>query len=445
MVKDQLLMTFAYLGEGWAPCGQLTLTEEGSALLASSFAYGLRYLDRPDAIEVDPVSLGIHGEPVKGSRLLPVNGLTGFGGIRDAAPDAWGRRVIEAKLKVPANSLPESQYLLHAGSDRVGALDIRTDIHTPATGAVGNVHAIEYLMEAAERIEAGLPVPASLELIFVQGTALGGARPKASVRDDAGHLVLAKFPSKTDTFDVPLIEAASLRLATEAGLDVPVVETRRLNGRWVMMIRRFDRFWLDRGATPQVDSDLSLAPATSRTERRMPFVSGLTLLGCDETESHTKAYADLATGIRRYCHPSVIRADNEELFKRMVFNIFVSNDDDHLRNHGFIWDPRLPGWRLSPLYDVLPRPSHATERLLHLEIGPQGRIASIDNALAGCQRFSISKERAGRLIAQVWTVVREWRMCFEQYGVCARECDKIASAFRHLDEVSSAVTRRALS
>lgn len=342
------------------------------------------------------MSLDIHDEPVKGNRLLPVNGLTGFGGIRDAAPDSWGRRVIEAKLRVPANSLPESQYLLHAGSDRVGALDIRADIHTPATGVVGNVHTIGYLMEAAERIEAGLPIPASLELIFVQGTALGGARPKASVRDDAGHLVLAKFPSKTDTFDVPLIEAASLRLATEAGLHVPVVETRMLNGRWVMMIRRFDRYWLERGAMPQVDSDLSLAPAISRTERRM------------------------------------------------VFNILVSNDDDHLRNHGFTWDSRLPGWRLSPLYDVLPRPSHATERLLHLEIGPQGRIASIDNALAGCQRFSISKARAGRLIAEVWTVVREWRMFFEQYGVCARECDNIAPAFRHLDEVSSAATRRHL-
>jgi len=113
MAKNKQLMTFAYLREGWAPCGQLTMTEEGPALLASTFAYGTRYLDRPDAIEVDPVSLGIHDDSVKGKRLLPVNALTGFGGIRDAAPDSWGRRVIETKLKVPANSLPESQYLLH--------------------------------------------------------------------------------------------------------------------------------------------------------------------------------------------------------------------------------------------------------------------------------------------------------------------------------------------
>ena len=128
----------------------------------------------------------------------------------------------------------------------------------------------------------------------------------------------------------------------------------------------------------------------------------------------------------------------------MVFNIFVTNDDDHLRNHGFIRDPRLPGWRLSPLYDVLPRPSHATDRLLHLEVGPEGRIASIDNALASCQRFSVSTARAGQLIAEVWAVVREWRVSFERYGVDARECDRVASAFRHLDDVSSVETRRRL-
>ncbi|WP_029049428.1 HipA domain-containing protein [Cupriavidus sp. amp6] len=118
--------------------------------------------------------------------------------------------------------------------------------------------------------------------------------------------------------------------------------------------------------------------------------------------------------------------------------------NDHLRNHGFIWDPRLPGWRLSPLYDVLPRPSHATERLLHLEIGPQGRSATIDNALAGCQRFSISTARAAELIAGIWAVVREWRVFFEQYGVDALDCDKIAPAFRHLEDISSAETRRHL-
>ena len=343
--KERKLIAFAYLGEDWAPCGQLTLTEQGPELLASRFAYGLNYLQRPDALEVDPVSLGIDGpEPVRGRLLLPTRNLTGFGGIRDAAPDSWGRRVIEAKLKVPANSLPESQYLLHAGSERVGALDVRTGLADAPTGATGDVHALAYLVEAAERIEAGEAIPAHLDPIFTAGTALGGARPKASVRDEGGALWLAKFQSRNDAFDIPAVECAALVLARETGLHVPPVATRMLGERRIMMIRRFDRYWLAQGTRPVASTDLMAPPADGLTERRMGFVSGLTLVGCDETESRTRSYADLAAAIRRYGHPDVIRSDNEELFKRMVFNIFASNDDDHLRNHGFLWDPRLPGY-----------------------------------------------------------------------------------------------------
>ena len=119
---DAKLTVFAHLGADWVPCGQLVLQEQGGQLLGSTLAYGLNYLKRPDAIEIDPVSLAMGDrERVRGQRLRPANQLPFFGGIRDAAPDAWGRRVIEAKLRVPANSLPESQYLIHAGSERVGA------------------------------------------------------------------------------------------------------------------------------------------------------------------------------------------------------------------------------------------------------------------------------------------------------------------------------------
>lgn len=443
--KELKLMTFAHLGGGWAPCGQLTMTEQGPELLASRFAYGLNYLNRADALEVDPVSLAIGGpESVKGKLLLPANNLVNFGGIRDAAPDSWGRRVIEAKLKVPANSLSESQYLLHAGSERVGALDIRVNIKDAPTSATSGVHALAYLMEAAERIEAGEDVSANLEHIFIAGSPLGGARPKASVRDDSGSLWLAKFQSKNDAFDIPAVECASLILARETGLNVPPVYTRILGDRRIMMIRRFDRYWLAQGIQPNMATDLMLLPGNGLSERRMGFVSGLTIVGCDETESRTKSYADLAIAVRKYCHPSVIRADNEELFKRMVFNIFASNDDDHLRNHGFLWDPRLPGWRLSPLYDVLPRPSLATERYLHLSIGPQGRMATLDNALGGRDMFSLSLSRACSLIGEVWRVMREWKVSFERSGVSADDIAKITPAFRHVDDISTAETRKLL-
>ena len=444
--QELKLMVFAHLGAEWKPCGQLLMTEQGTEVQAASFAYGLNYARRADALEVDPVSLSLRRpQDVLGKRLLPINRLPLFGGIRDAAPDAWGRRVIEAKLKAPANSLPESQYLLHAGSERVGALDIRGSItEGPSLGPQVS-HDLTHLLEAADRIEEGRPIPAHLEAIFVDGTALGGARPKASVRDESGVLWLAKFSSRQDRFDVPGVECAALRLAAEAGLRVPPLDIRTVGDRKVMLIRRFDRYWAAPATTlGHADDPLATSPGNGRVEHRLGFVSGLTLVAGDETESRTKAYGDLAQAVRDHCHPSTIRADNAELFKRMVYNIFVSNDDDHLRNHGFLWDPRLRGWRLSPLYDVLPRASQAAERFLHLGVGPQGRLATLDNALAAHARFTLSKAEAEQLIAEVWKTVREWKVFFELFGVSAQEIDNMAPAFRHLDDVSTPALRKRL-
>ena len=441
---DQKLYAFAYLDTEWVPCGQLTLTEDGTKLLASTFAYGLRYLERPGALEVDPVSLSIQDKgPVRGTALFPPNNLPLFGGIRDAAPDAWGRRVIESRLKVPANSLPESAYLLHADSQRVGAIDIRSSRDSSATPGFGTWDNLEYLMEAAERIDAGLPVPAPLEEIFAEGSALGGARPKATVRDEERVLWLAKFPSRNDSLAVPVVETATLRLAATAGLTVPPVRLVEMSSRTAMLIRRFDRYWAKAGTDVSLPEDLmSTAPAYGLAEKRLGFVSGLTLLACNEMESPDRSYGDLAQAIRRYCHPSVIRDNNRELFERLVFNILVNNDDDHLRNHGFIWDLRLPGWRLSPLYDVMPRASLASDRRLHLGVGPEGRAATLDNAFAGREMFTLSAEAAGESIAKIWKIVREWKVYFEEYQVPPDQIEKIAPAFRHIDDLSTASVRK---
>ena len=142
-------------------------------------------------------------------------------------------------------------------------------------------------------------------------------------------------------------------------------------------------------------------------EHRLPFVSGLTLVACDEFESRLKGYSDLALAVRAHVHPSHIRANSEELFGRMVFNIFVSNDDDHLRNHGFVRDPRLPGWRLSPLYDVVPRPGVAFERQLHLQVGAQGKLATLDNAMSAYSAFTPQRTTAMAIIRRVWGELRK--------------------------------------
>jgi serine/threonine-protein kinase HipA len=444
---EQKLFVFIYLDTEWVPCGQLTLSEDGVKLSASTFAYGLRYLQRPGALEVDPVALSLRDmDLVRGTALFPPNNLPLFGGIRDAAPDAWGRRVIESRLKVPANSLPESSYLLHAGTQRVGAIDIRSTRDSAATLGFGSWDNLEHLMDAAQRIDEGLPVPAQLEEIFAEGSALGGARPKATVRDEERVLWLAKFPSRKDALQVPVLETATLRLAAASGLTVPPVKLVHFGSRSVMLIRRFDRYWAKAGqdaALPKVPKDLfSTVPAYGLAEKRLGFVSGLTLLACDETESLTKSYGDLAQAVRRYCHPDVIRENNRELFERLVFNIFVNNDDDHLRNHGFVWDPRLLGWRLSPLYDVMPRASLAPERRLHLGVGPQGRIATLDNAFDGREMFTLSAEAAAESIARIWRILREWKVYFEEYEVPSHQIERIAPAFRHIDDLSTQSLRK---
>lgn len=421
-MTSRQLAVFAYLpGEAQAvPAGQLILEEEGATPRGASFVYGLRYIERPNTIEIDPVSLSLcDKDAVRGVELHPVPGLALFGAIRDAAPDAWGRRVIEARRKAPLNSLPESDYLLAAGSNRVGALDVRTGLDVDETPSeLGDVRKLEYFLEATQRIEEGLPVPARLEAFFDAGSALGGARPKATVADAQGKLWLAKFPSRSDGYDIPLVEAATLDLAGAAGLTIPRVAMVDLGaGQHVMLIERFDR----EGA------------ASAMTRKH--FISALTLVGCAELDSPNRNYADIADALRKHGAAKQIAADLEELFARMVFNILVGNDDDHLRNHGLLWEPNVRGWVLSPLYDVVPRPTRAWERFLHLGIGPQGRVATLDNAMGWAARFGLTRDKAIASIDKVWRVVREWKNHFEQYGVPPAEIDKVSSAFRHARDI----------
>lgn len=418
------LFVFANLDGDFVPAGQLQLDEEGSRLIASSFAYGLRYLDRRNAQEIDPVALSLKNKStIKGKRLFPPNGLEAFGGIRDAAPDSWGRRVIEAKLKVPANSLPESTYLLEAGSDRIGALDIRSSLDQEERPAHESIHNLSYILEGAQKVEAGLPVSEALSRILIVGSGLGGMRPKASVRDDEKILWIAKFPGNNDgALEVPSIEYAALKLAELAGLNVAETKLEQVDNKKVLMVKRFDRSWSD---------------SERPIEIRHHVVSALTLVASHESESNTKSYMDVVDAIRRYCLVQTVKSDIEELYARMIFNIFVSNDDDHLRNHAFLWNHELKGWGLSPLYDVMPHAVIASERYQHLGVGPHGKLATLDNAYAAKERFGLSVQQANFIIERVWRVTRQWKTHFESLGISANQIEKITLAFRHIDDIGS--------
>jgi serine/threonine-protein kinase HipA len=407
------------------PAGMLTMDEVGAETRRSTFSYGKRYVERSNALAVDPLSLPLPSTRTTG--LVPAGGLTLFGALRDASPDYWGRRVIENKLHAAPDSLPESTFLDHAGFNRIGALNVQLErTGTPHVGSLPKQVQLEYLLEAAGRVEEGLPVPSQLEYFFIGAPSLGGARPKALVEDD-GHQWIAKFPARGDRMDMSWIEYGTLKLAERAGLRVPPLRLVELpDDRNIMLVQRFDRIPKQEGFS------------------KIHMVSALTMLGIHESESHQAHYADIARVIEQYGAVGSVGADRLELFKRMVFNILVSNDDDHLRNHAFLYSNRQNGWRLSPLYDVVPRNSNSSERFLHLSIGPHGRLSTLENALSGAGQFGLTAREAAHAIDEVASVTRGWVGHFEDFNVPGKQIDLIKSAFRRPSDIGIAAVEKAL-
>lgn len=421
MTSELKAFVFAYLPDEVeaAPAGRLSIVEEGQRVIASRFGFGAGYLRRPNAIPLDAASLALDGAvPGTAREQEPANALDFFGVIRDAMPDLWGRRVIENMLNAPPASLPESRYLMEAGSNRFGALDVRPTLQSgEAHGLLVPASDLTYLLDAADKVQNNEPVPAHLARLFDAGPSMGGARPKAVViRGDVQYL--AKFPAHNDRFNVPAIERATLELARDAGLAVPETDLVTLpDGRQVMLIERFDRYRSGDGFA------------------RRHAISALTALDLHETESSKASYSDVALKLGQIGAAGRVQADRDELFGRMVFNILVSNDDDHLRNHALIWQPDGNGWALSPLYDVLPRQQVSSTRYLHLGIGNEGRLATIPNALSRASMFGLRDDRARAIVDRIAMRVREWRVKFDECGVRPEDIEAVSSAMRHPRDV----------
>jgi len=450
-LRDRVAI-FVHVADGAAgthhfvPAGLLDRERAPDGQQVDSFAYGTRYRNRPEAFAIDPRALPLpSAQTPPGLRVYPLADVGEFGGIRDAAPDAWGRRVIEARLRVPPNSLDEFTYLLEAGSDRVGALDVREALDAEPRQAAGGLVNLPYLLQAAAAVEAGEHIPANLLPYLGGAPSAGGARPKASVRDENQVLWLAKFPAKNDAINMAIVEAGALELARVAGLTVPPLRVISVNGSPVLLIRRFDRYWALPGhLLPATRRGYDTEPEKGYTEGRIPQISALTLMACSEMDSIARSYKDLAQAIRDHVHPECIAFDNAELFARMVLNIFVSNDDDNLRNHAFSYDAALQGWRLSPLYDVVPRPSVSQERGLHLSVGKQGKLATLDNAMSEFAAFVPDRPAALGVIRQVWGAIRQWKTIYEAQGASPSLIANLERAIRPLSDIASSSLEREL-
>jgi len=338
-------------------CGKL---QENAGEL--QFFYGKSYLARRTAISLD-----IREMPLESGVFRPRIGEM-HGAIRDAAPDAWGRRVLLYRLN--QNTVTEFDYLLNAGSDRIGALVIqKSSDHYQANEF--ETPTIDQLVEAAELIENGDPLPATLDAALVHGSSVGGARPKALLYDNQSSWI-AKFSSTTDQYPVVRSELAAMWMAGQCQISVPAVRLIESLGKDVLLVERFDRIRGENGM------------------KRRFMISGLTALQLHETESRFASYLDLTGFIRRYGKD--VDRDNAELFRRMMFNILIGNNDDHARNHAFFWDGTH--YHLTPAYDICPMLRAGLTANQAMIVGKQGRLSTVKNALSEAGLFGITEEKA---------------------------------------------------
>ncbi len=360
------------------------------------FNYGRSYLDR--IIDSKPAIAIYDPELPLRAGVLPLPaGLAMPGCIRDAAPDAWGRRVIINKkfgLKgssIDTAELDELTYLLESGSDRIGALDFQRSPteYVPRTAA--NVN-IEELIESAERVEKGVALTPELDQAMFHGSSIGGARPKALVQEQDTKYV-AKFSSTTDLYSVVKAEFISMRLADLAGLNAAPVKLVKAANKDVLLIKRFDR-----------------VPKGKKWTRKA-MVSALTLLQLDDMMARYASYEDLSEIIRhRFTDPKLTL---KELFSRLVFNILCGNTDDHARNHAAFWNGKA--LTLTPAYDICPQGRTGNEASQAMRISGDSNLSQLKTCLETAHNFLLSEEEAreifGNLIA---TIEQHWETVCEE-------------------------------
>ena len=391
--------------------GRYTLSANQRGVQQGRFVYGRRYLARADAVPLDVAELKLSARVYETS----VQGGV-FGALRDAAPDYWGRRVIQRHTG--RASLSELEYLLYAPDDRAGALGFGRNQTPPApkrqfnqTLDLAKLQAVAEALVNDEEVAADA-VAEQIQNLLLLGTSMGGARPKAVVEDGDG-LWIAKFNRADDAWNSARVEHAMLLLARACGLSVAESRVVGVAGRDVLLVKRFDR------------------EKTAHGYLRARMISALTVLRSDDThQARGKwSYVLLAEELRRACAEPAANA--AELYRRMCFNALISNLDDHPRNHALI--ARASDWQLSPAYDLTPSTPVSLERRdLALACGDAGRHANAQNLLSQSARFLLDHDDAIAIIDDMEQQVKsDWFSIARSAGVSERDCGLIAGAFAY--------------
>ncbi len=353
-------------------------------------------------------------DPTLRDGALTVAGLPGA--LQDCSPDRWGRRLVDKGIRADARAKGETprtvtdvDYLVGVSDlTRQGALRFRHPGHEPhihPDNRVPKLLELARLLDASDRADDDLS--AIRELLDAGSGSLGGARPKASVRDTNGRLALAKFPHKADDWDVMGWEATALDLAERAGIATPRRRLTTVDGHHVLILDRFDR-------DPAGD--------------RIPFVSAMTLLGANDGQGLD--YEDIAMHVGE--HGSAVNASLADVFRRTALGVALHNTDDHLRNHGFLFSDG--GWSPSPIFDINPDPDPGSLRVTAIS-----GAAGIDGEFEGLMAFApwcrLSRPEAEQIMREVVLAASVWRVVATGNGVPGRELNVFADSFERARQV----------
>ncbi|RDV00527.1 type II toxin-antitoxin system HipA family toxin [Trinickia dinghuensis] len=404
-----------HLGASGLPVGRVNYVSQGRREV-SQFAYADSWLNHPDRFEVSPdLPLQPGYQPRRAAN--PRDSVFHFA-LADTEPDAWGRRVIErahakARRADPALApLNELDYLCAVDDfSRVGALRFCKEGKYLRTVDEGRRTTppfieLEQIYRATRAVETSKETSEDLRYLQGKGTSLGGMRPKCTVLDEDGRLAIGKFPSVSDTINVTRAEVLALRLARNAGIEAAGSRCVTINGTPIALIERFDRVGED---------------------RRIPYLSAASMLQASRQED--RAYTEIVDIIQQRC----VRPDEDaqQLWRRLVFNLLITNTDDHLQNLGFLYDGNGL-WRLAPAFDLNPMPDKLRESKTWLteDAGP---IETVEMLLKSCNYFALSRPQALSILAQVLDAVLHWKhvALSAEVGLTAPELDAFYDAFEH--------------
>lgn len=380
---------------------------------SATFEYDRAWLDHPERFPLEPaLQLGSGPQHTAADQTL-------FGALGDSAPDRWGRTLMRQGERRRAacegrkpRTLGEIDFLLMVDDEaRQGALRFAHQeggpfLAVPGESRIPPVIELPRLLSATDHVASETITDEELRLLLAPGSSLGGARPKAAVLDRNNQLAVAKFPHRNDDTNVELWEGVTLSLARKAGITVPEWRIETVSEKSVLVSRRFDR----------------------DGQRRIPFLSAMSMLGARDHETHS--YLEIADALRQFgVQPD---ADSKELWRRIVFNVLVSNTDDHLRNHGFLYVSGQ-GWRLAPAYDLNPVPVEVKPRVLSTGITFDSAEASLDLTFDVADEFGLTMGEAQQIAREVGEVVSHWDQEATQMGLSRAMINRMESAFVHRD------------